>query len=85
MVWAGEGEGEDAAGGGGGAARGSATLVTAWHRAHRIDLAPGGSCKGTRQLEQFTSMLYMPACLPACRLYFVNHKMEMEMEIQRDN
>lgn len=30
--------------------------VTAWHKAHRMDLAPGGSCSGVRQVEQSTSI-----------------------------
>lgn len=41
---------------GGGTARGSAMLVMAWQIAQRMDCAPGGSCSGVRQLEQFTSI-----------------------------
>lgn len=49
-------------GGCGGRARGSAMRVTAWQSAHRMDPAPGGTCRGVRQLEQFTSrLLYMAA------------------------
>lgn len=49
-------------GGCGGRARGSAMRVTAWQRAQRMDPAPGGTCRGVRQLEQFTSrLLYMAA------------------------
>lgn len=42
---------------GGGAARGSAMCVMAWQMAQRMDWAPGGSCSGVRQLEQFTSII----------------------------
>jgi hypothetical protein len=43
-------------GGGGGTLRGSATWVTAWQMAHRIEVAPCGSCSGVRQPEQFISI-----------------------------
>lgn len=36
--------------------RGSATCVTAWQSAQRMDLAPGGSCRGVRQWEQLMSI-----------------------------
>lgn len=42
--------------GGGGTLRGSAMWVMAWHMAHRMDLAPCGSCNGVRQFEQSTSI-----------------------------
>ena len=47
--------------GGGGAGAGSilrglTMCVIAWHSAHRITVAPAGSCNGVRQLEQFTSI-----------------------------
>lgn len=45
------------AGGCEGRARGSPMRVTARQRAQRMDPAPGGSCRGVRQLEQLTSML----------------------------
>lgn len=46
---------------GGGAGAGSilqgiTMCVIAWHSAHRIAVAPAGSCNGVRQLEQFTSI-----------------------------
>lgn len=41
-------------------ARGSATRVTAWQSAQRIDPAPGGTWRGVWQLEQLIStLLYM--------------------------
>ena len=48
-------------GGGGGAGavsilQGLTISVTAWHSAHRIAVAPAGSCNGVRQSEQFTSI-----------------------------
>ena len=49
--------------GGGGAGAGEGSIlrgltisVTAWHSAHRIAVAPAGSCNGVRQSEQFTSI-----------------------------
>lgn len=41
-------------------ARGSATGVTAWQSAQRIDPAPGGTWRGVWQLEQWIiTLLYM--------------------------
>lgn len=41
---------------GGGSDLGSAMSVTPRQMAQRIDWAPGGSCNGVWQLEQFTSI-----------------------------
>lgn len=50
------GEGTGARAGAGAGAVADATTVTAWHMAHRMDLAPGGSWSGVRQAEQSTSI-----------------------------
>lgn len=47
---------EDGGAGGGWRLRGSAMRVMAWQMAQRMDWAPGGSCSGVWQFEQFTSI-----------------------------
>jgi hypothetical protein len=50
---------EDGGGGGCWRLRGWAMRVMAWQMAQRMDWAPGGSCSGVWQFEQFTSINMM--------------------------
>lgn len=63
---------------GGGAVRGSANCVTAWQIAQRMDRAPGGSCNGVWQLEQFTSIIMADLCA----YYLTNLNKEKKLGIE---